>query len=105
MTSPTTLADFLNCLDQSKPPLYIAYNILLCTGLRPSLTSGNALLTITLIAYERYDELISSYIVICLNLFFPKSVFGIFKMGYRHLSHFVIVNYSHLVDFDLSDYC
>ena len=29
ITSPTILADFLNCLDQSYPPLYIAYKILL----------------------------------------------------------------------------
>ena len=42
--------DFLKGFDQSYPPLYIAYIILLCTGFNPSLTSGKARLTITLIA-------------------------------------------------------
>ena len=55
-------------------------------GLSPSLISGRARLTITLIAYERYDELISSCIEINLILLsFVSSDFCIdTKMEFRH---------------------
>ena len=47
------LAHFLNGLSGVKPNSYIANMILLCTGLRPSLASGKARPTITLIAYSK----------------------------------------------------
>ena len=43
----------LNGLSGVKPNSYIANMILLCTGLRPSLASGKARPTITLIAYSK----------------------------------------------------
>ena len=46
-TSPTIRADFLYGLFHPEPSSLIPYNILLCTGFRPSLTSGSARETIT----------------------------------------------------------
>ena len=46
-TSPTILADFLYGRLLAKPSSVIPYKTLLCTGFKPSLTSGKALETIT----------------------------------------------------------
>ena len=47
-TSPTTVADFLWGLLYTSPSSDMAYMIFLWTGLRPSLTSGSARPTMTL---------------------------------------------------------
>ena len=49
-TSPTTLADFLWDFPRVRPISFMAYRMRLCTGFRPSLTSGSALPTMTLMA-------------------------------------------------------
>ena len=50
ITSPTTRADFLYGRFGCMPASCMPNSTRLCTGLRPSLTSGSARLTITLMA-------------------------------------------------------